>query len=144
FASFAPFYLAMATPAFHFIRPEWLLALIPAALLWWFLRRGTDAAQPWRKIIAPHLLPHLLSGRTEKSRFGPLELIAVGWLVSIIAIAGPTWTHEPAPFADDTAALAIVVKISPSMKTEDIQPSRLARATEKIHDLLKQRAGAKT
>src|SRR5262249_42773763 len=31
----------------------------------------------------------------------------------------------------------------PSMKTEDILPSRLTRATEKIHDLLQQRAGAK-
>jgi Ca-activated chloride channel homolog len=30
------------------------------------------------------------------------------------------------------------------MKTEDVQPSRLARATQKIHDLLQQRAGAKT
>jgi Ca-activated chloride channel family protein len=129
---------------FHFIRPWWLLALIPAALLWWLLRRGTDAAQPWRGIIAPHLLPHLLSGTEEKSRFGPLELIAIGWFISIVAVAGPTWKREPAPFAEDTAALAIVIKVSPSMKTEDIQPSRLIRATEKIHDLLKQRAGAKT
>ena len=30
------------------------------------------------------------------------------------------------------------------MNTDDVQPSRLTRATEKIHDLLKQRAGAKT
>jgi Ca-activated chloride channel family protein len=40
--------------------------------------------------------------------------------------------------------MAIVVKVSPSMKTEDVQPSRLTRATQKIHDLLAQRAGAKT
>ena len=31
-----------------------------------------------------------------------------------------------------------------AMNTEDVQPSRLTRATQKIHDLLKQRAGAKT
>jgi Ca-activated chloride channel family protein len=30
------------------------------------------------------------------------------------------------------------------MTTEDVQPGRLARSVEKIHDLLKQRAGAKT
>jgi Ca-activated chloride channel family protein len=62
----------------------------------------------------------------------------------VVAIAGPTWKHEPAPFADDVAAIAIVMKVSPSMKTEDVQPSRLARATEKIHDLLKERGDAKT
>jgi Ca-activated chloride channel family protein len=121
-----------------------LLALVPAALLWWLLRRRADGKQPWRGIIAPQLLPHLLIGEEKHSRFGPLELIALGWLLAVIAIAGPTWKREPAPFADDTAALAIVVKVSPSMKTEDVPPNRLTRATEKIHDLLKQRAGAAT
>ncbi|MCP5523301.1 MAG: VWA domain-containing protein [Verrucomicrobiales bacterium] len=135
---------AMASVPFHFIRPGWLLALIPAALLWWGMRRRTDASQPWRGIIAPHLLPHLLSGDTRKSRFGPLEWVALVWSVGIVAIAGPTWKHEPAPFAEDTAALAIVVKVAPSMLTEDVQPSRLARATQKVHDLLQQRADAKS
>lgn len=136
--------IAASLPPFHFIRPEWLLALVPVTLLWWLLRRATDAAHPWRGIIAPHLLERLLGGEERKSRFGPRELSAVGWLVAVLAVAGPTWKHEPAPFADDTAALAIVVKVTPSMTTEDVPPSRLARATEKIHDLLKERAGAKT
>ena len=129
---------------FHFIRLEWLLALIPIPLLWWLLHRRLGAMQPWRGIIAPHLLKYLLSGEEKKSSFGPVELTALGWLITVIAIAGPTWKYEPSPFAEDTAALAIVLKVSPSMKTEDVQPSRLARAVEKIHDLLAQRAGAKT
>ena len=73
-----------------------------------------------------------------------MHLLALGWLVAVLAIAGPTWRRERSPFAEDTAALAIVVKVSPSMKTEDVQPSRLARATQKVHDLVQQRAGAKT
>jgi Ca-activated chloride channel family protein len=144
FASFAPVCLAVALPVFHFIRPEWLLALIPVALLWWLLRRRTDASRSWRGIVAPQLLTHLLSGEEKKSRFGPLGLIAIGWLVAAVAIAGPTWKHEPAPFANDVAAIAIVMKVSPSMITEDVQPSRLARATEKVQDLLKERGSAKT
>lgn len=145
FASFAPFCSISIQPLpFHFIRPEWLLALLPAALLWWLLRRRTDPAQSWRRIVAPHLLDHLLAGDETKARFGPLHLITIGWVVIVIAIAGPTWKREPSPFAEDTAALAIVLKISPSMMTEDVQPSRLERATQKIHDLLDQRAGAKT
>lgn len=129
---------------FHFIRPLWLLALVPALLVWWMLRRHTDTAQSWRGIVAPHLLPHLLSGHEQRARFRPLDLIALGWLVSALTIAGPTWKREPTPFAEDTAALAIVIKVAPSMMTEDVQPSRLVRATEKVHDLLKERAGAKT
>ncbi len=144
YASFAPIHLAAVSPVIHFIRPAWLLAVIPVALLWWLLRRHTDSLRPWRGIVAPQLLIHLLSGEEEESRYGPLEFIAIGWLVVVIAIAGPTWKHEPAPFADDVAAIAIVMKVSPSMITEDVQPSRLARATEKVHDLLKERGAAKT
>jgi Ca-activated chloride channel family protein len=72
-----------------------------------------------------------------------MEFAAFGWLLAILAVAGPAWQREPAPFADDTAALAVVVKVAPSMMAEDVQPNRLARTVEKIHDLLGQRRGAK-
>jgi Ca-activated chloride channel family protein len=138
--------LAAAVPlvAFQFIRPAWLLLAVPAIALWWLLRRDADATRAWRGIVAPHLLPHLLRGEHRVSRAGPPEWIALGWLLTIVAVAGPTWRHEPSPFADDAAALAIVVRVSPSMTTEDVQPSRLARATQKVHDLLAQRGLAKT
>jgi Ca-activated chloride channel family protein len=129
---------------FHFIRPWWLLALLPLALLVWAIYRRQDPAQMWRTIIAPNLLPFLLSGATQRKRISPLLLIGIGWLVSVVAIAGPTWRREPAPFADETAALAIVVKVSPSMKVEDVQPDRLTRAVQKVRDLLGERRGAKT
>ena len=129
---------------FHFVRPVWLLALVPLAALVFAVHRRQDASQAWRGIIAPHLLPFLLSGQAGRSRFSPLLLIAMGWTIAVVAVAGPTWKREPAPFADDTAALAIVVKVTPSMMTEDVQPSRLARSVQKIHDLLAQRRGAKT
>lgn len=128
---------------FHFLRPFWLLALLPLALLVLALRRRQDASRPWHGIVAPHLLPFLLSGEDRRPRFSPLLLIAIGWAVAVIAVAGPAWRREPAPFADDTAALAIVVAVTPSMMTEDVPPGRLARSVEKIHDLLVLRRGAK-
>ena len=115
---------------FHFLRPLWFLAFVPVMFIVWMIRRQQNASRPWQGIIAPHLLPHLLSGKTESSRFGPLQLLALGWAVAIVAIAGPTWKHEPAPFADDIAALAIVVKVSPTMMTGDVQPSRLGRSIQ--------------
>jgi len=129
---------------FHFIRPWWLLVLLPLGLLIWAIRRRQDAEQQWRRIIAPNLLPFLISGTTRRRVFSPLLLIAIGWTVAVIAIAGPTWRREPVPFAKDTAALAIVVKVAPSMKTEDVQPDRLTRSMQKIKDLLDLRPGAKT
>ncbi len=128
---------------FHFLRPLWLMAMVPVGLLWWWLRRDADSTRPWCRIVAPHLLPHLLRGDERRAGFGPLELAGVGWLAAVFAVAGPTWQREPAPFADDIAALAIAVKVTPSMMTEDVQPSRLARSVQKIHDLLSERRGAK-
>lgn len=129
---------------FHFVRPLWLLALLPCAALTWALLRRDDPARARRKVIAPHLLPYLLIRPKQSKRLSPLALMAAAWTIAIVAIAGPTWRREPAPFADDTAALAIVIKVSPSMLTEDVQPSRLTRSTQKIHDLLTLRRGAKT
>lgn len=129
---------------FVFLRPLWLLAAVPALLLWWALLRRADPAQAWRGLIAPHLLPHLMSGGETRARFAPVHVLAAGWLVATVAIAGPSWKHEPAPFADDTAALAIVVKVTPSMLAGDTQPTRLARSIQKIHDLLAARGAAKT
>lgn len=143
-AAAAPAGLAASTVDLHVIRPEWLLALIPAALLWWLLRRTADQVGAWRRILAPHLLAHLWSQPPRGRRFGPLVWVGALWVLTIIAVAGPAWRHVPSPFADDTAALAIVIQVSPSMQTEDVAPSRLERATLKIHDLMEVRGNART
>ncbi|TXS90745.1 VWA domain-containing protein [Parahaliea maris] len=142
-AAAAPMGLVTALAQFHFIRPLWLLALLPALLLWWALQRQTDAGRAWRGIIDPHLLEFLWGGERRQRRFGPLAWIGLSWLVLVVAIAGPSWHHEPSPFADDTAALAIVLRVAPSMETEDVQPSRQVRAALKVHELLKARGNAR-
>ena len=128
---------------FHFLRPWWLLALIPSLLLAWAIYRRSEASTPWKGIVADHLLPYLVRGRTSERRIGPLLLLLCGWIVSVIILSGPSWKREPSPFADDFAAVAIVVKVTPSMETEDIAPNRLARSVQKVHDLLAARGAAK-
>jgi Ca-activated chloride channel family protein len=129
---------------FHFLRGWWLLAVVPASLVVWRLWSNEDAGRAWRRLIAPHLLPHLLTWREERGWIRPVTVLPVAWMLGVMALAGPTWEREPAPFAEDAAVLAIVLKVTPSMQSQDIQPTRLARATEKIRDLLTQRPGAKT
>ena len=51
-----------ALAEFHFLRPQWLWLALPAALVVWLVLRSEDPARPFRKLIAPHLLPHLLVG----------------------------------------------------------------------------------
>jgi Ca-activated chloride channel family protein len=118
--------------------------VVPAALLAWRLGTSEDSARAWKGIVAEHLRLHLMVGGENRSRVQPVHLLCGGWIVAILALAGPSWRREPAPFADDTAALAIVLKVTPSMRAEDIQPDRLTRSVQKIRDLLKHRPGART
>ena len=129
---------------FHFLRPWFLTLLIPAAGLVWHAMRTQNSRQGMQALIADHLLEHLLVGRREQKKIRPVYLLAVFWIVAIVALAGPTWRREPSPFIQDTAGLVIALKVTPTMLAQDIQPSRLERATQKIHDLLKLRLGAKT
>lgn len=130
--------------AFHFLRPLWLLAIAPALFLAFCIWRRQDSTLLWRGVIAPHLLRHLRMGRSRKHRMRPVTLLALAWTIASLALAGPTWKREPTPFAEDTAALAIVLEVTPGMLAQDIQPSRLERAVHKIEDLLELRPGTKT
>ncbi len=129
---------------FHFLRPWLLTLLIPAAGLLWYALRRQNLRSGMQGLIADHLLKHLIVGGKEPTKIRPVYLLTAFWLVGIMALAGPTWEKEPSPFTQDTAGLVIALKVTPTMLAQDIQPSRLERATQKIHDLLKLRLGAKT
>lgn len=128
---------------FHFLRPGWLLLLPVAVGLVWTISRRSDAYRKWRALLAPHLLEALLVDRQRGQRIRPLTLLTVLLLLGIVAIAGPAWRQQPSPFTQDAAALVIVLKVTPSMLTGDVQPSRLERATQKIRDVLARRSGAR-
>ncbi len=124
----------------HFLRPAWLWLLIPAMLVWWLMWRRHDRLRGWRQSIAPHLLPHLLVGSTNvQSRVRPVYLVGLFWLLAIFSLAGPSWQHEAAPFAQEQAVLVILLKVTPTMQAGDVQPNRLRRAAYKIEKLLERR-----
>lgn len=129
---------------FHFERPFWLLALIPAAALWLIERRSSDRMQQWRRVIDPALLPHLIAGKDQRARIKPADWLFLSWILATLAVAGPAWQREPSPFADAKPAVAVVLKVTPSMLTEDLAPTRLDRARQKLADILAAREGAST
>jgi Ca-activated chloride channel family protein len=129
---------------FHFLRPWWLIALLPAiTMLVQILRRDRAEAQ-WRGSIEPHLLKHLVVRPQGLGRIRPAHLVAAGLVIGIIALAGPSWRRELPPFVEDKAPLMIALDVSASMGGTDVAPSRLERAKQKIRDLLAVRAGART
>ncbi|MCF6311539.1 MAG: VWA domain-containing protein [Verrucomicrobiales bacterium] len=129
--------------AFHFIRPWWLLTLLPVAILIGIIWRHQDSNYAWRRIMDPHLLSALMTGQSKQQTLRPVTLMAALWLLGTLSLAGPTWSLEPSPFAEDQAALIIVLKVTASMDEQDVQPSRAERAVQKIHDLLEERSGSR-
>jgi Ca-activated chloride channel homolog len=129
---------------FHFLRPWFLLALVPAISLYLWNQKIRRNSNQLSATFASHLLPYLIVEDEHKNILKPQHILLVFWLITILAIAGPSWQREPSPFAEDQAALVIIIKTTSSMTASDIQPSRLERSVHKISDLLARRKGAKT
>lgn len=129
---------------FHFLRPEWLLALFPAALLIAYVarRRAFGAAPEWAGLVDAHLLRHLtISGaQVGQSRWLPVAFGA-GLIASVMAMAGPTWQKQPMPAFQGDAPSVIVLSLAQSMNSTDLVPSRLTRAGHKLRDMLDRATG---
>lgn len=121
---------------FHFLRPLWLLGLVPLAWLWWRIRQRGKSSTAWQDICDPALLQHLLifSGGRQGSTW--LWLLALAWLLTLFALAGPTWSRQPQAVFHNLAARVLLVDLSQSMAAADLTPSRLSRARFKVSDIL--------
>lgn len=127
--------------AFHFLRPEYLLLLIPAwALVAWLLKQQSDVKK-WQEVIASKLLNHLLvEPEQNQSKIAAPWHLGVVLTLLIIAVSGPSWKLKASPFTQDDTKIAFLMAVKKSMLTTDILPNRLERTTIKITDLLQKRA----
>lgn len=121
---------------FHFLRPWWLLALIPAAIFVLALWRVNSALSAWDKAIDRNLLPYLLDRSRNAAQRTPLLLLLCAWVLSTVALAGPVWEKLPQPVQQREDALVIVMDLSLSMFAQDHVPSRLDLAKRKLRDVL--------
>ena len=82
---------------FHFIRPWWLLLLVPFSIVI-YLRWKQDSNKEWQQQLPQHLRRVLTIGDSGWKKQLPLKLLSVSLLVAIIVCAGPTWEREASPF----------------------------------------------
>ncbi|WP_439107530.1 VWA domain-containing protein [Congregibacter sp.] len=124
---------------FHFLRPQWLLLLLPGVVLGIFLWRQRGQEASWSRIVAPELLTHLISSESLRRSRSGLPALLVAWVVGILAAAGPSWQQLPQPVLQKQDALVLVLDLSYSMLATDLQPSRQDRVRRKLLDLLRER-----
>lgn len=122
-----------------FLRPWWLVGVIPVIVLAVLWARRRMAASHWESSIEPALLTVLLEPGSQGGFRRMAWVVATALAVGTLGLAGPAWQKLPQPVEEKRDALVIVFDLSLSMFAEDIRPSRLIRARQKITDVLRLR-----
>ncbi len=120
----------------HFIRPWWLLSIIPCAILLYSLWKRHQAQQQWQHYCDPHLQQYVMQENGGKASKTWWWLLTAFLLSVVIAFTGPSWTQLPTPVYQTATARVIALDLSDSMLANDLAPSRLQRAKYKVLDLL--------
>jgi len=122
---------------FHFIRPWWLLAIIALAFALTLLKRYRISQSGWQQLLPQHLANVLVDKQHNQQKLS-LTLPFIIGLLSVIALAGPTWKKLPQPVYQIARGSVLIMDMSYSMYATDIAPNRLTRARYKAIDLLEQ------
>lgn len=136
--------LTSALQAFHFMRPWWLAALLPAwALCMWLTWRQRNTGS-WAGVIDAELLASLRLEAGATARAGtPWPWLALAWTLALLALAGPSWQRDRTAAYRGQDAWVLVLDLSPSMSARDLSPDRVTRARYALDDLLNDAHGAR-
>lgn len=127
---------------FHLLRPEWILLILPLAIMLLFTHVKSLNAGNWQSIISPKLQKYVLLQSqvttTQKYIRSSLWLSA---LLAILALSGPSWEKQNSDVYRSQQGLIIGFDLSLSMTSQDVAPSRSQRAKYKITDVLQAQQG---
>jgi Ca-activated chloride channel family protein len=121
---------------FHFIRSQWLWAIIPLLIIVALIRYVHKQQSGWQSVLASHLYQHLITTAGIKKVRPPLFLLGFCWILATIALAGPTWERLPQPVYQLNTGKVVLIDMSLSMRATDVKPDRLTRAKYKAIDLV--------
>lgn len=127
----------------HFARPAWLLLLLPLAWLFWQLWKQRRRVGQWPQLLPAVFHPWLLvEGMPPRRR--PWLLLAMAWVLAVLALSGPGWQRMGTVSQTQGEALVILLDMSPDLYATDLPPSRLAQVRRTLHDLITARIGLPT
>lgn len=121
---------------FHWLRPEYFWLLLPTVLIWGLFAKLRQPQSAWQHWIAPHLQKELLTMPATQQQKPLLWLLLIIWLLSVIALAGPSWQRLPMPVFQLKKATVILMDMSMSMRATDLSPDRFTQARFKALDYI--------
>ena len=120
---------------FHFLRPWWLLMILPLLGLTLVFWRQKAKLHAWSEICDPHLLDHLIQKKGQGQRIGALFSLFLSLLLMILSLAGPAWYKLPVSTYKPIQPRVLILDMSDNMLATDLSPNRLSRAKFKLRDL---------
>ena len=120
---------------FHFLRPWWLLLILPLIGLIIILWRQTPRLHAWGDVCDSHLLDHLIQSKRQGKRMFSMFFLLLSVFFMIISIAGPSWFKLPVATYKPIEPRVLVLDMSDNMMAADLTPNRLSRAKFKLHDV---------
>ena len=121
---------------FHFLRPALLWLFIPAFAALALGLIGLHEEVKWKNVLAPHLRPYIIKKGSEKLKKNMQLALLIFLSIAILGLSGPTWKTIELPGKTLETPVIVLLELSESMMSTDLQPSRLERAKFKISDLL--------
>lgn len=135
----------------EFIRPWWLLSLLPLLWVAWRVHSGVSASgSDWQKIMDPELYQALSNSElpaNQPNRIHKVLSAAASVFVAVllsVALAGPSWQTRELPVVERVTSRIMVLDLSMSMLAEDVKPNRLSRAKIKLREMLSRSADGQT
>lgn len=128
----------------EWMRPLWLLAVpLLVWLLWrlWHRKRQTGR---WQQLLPTAFHAPLLKGGDGRGSRLPWVLLASGWLITMLALLGPSWQQIQQSNQKPLDPLVVVLDMTPRMLASDVSPNRLDAVRRKVLDLLGERTDRQT
>ncbi len=116
----------------------WLLLVIPAALVVFFLWAMRERQRLMTQFIQARLLPGLVSGVSPARIKARFALVTISVASLLVALARPQWGFTWQESKQKGLDIVVAIDTSKSMLAEDIAPNRLQRAKLAALDLMQQ------
>lgn len=120
---------------FHFLRPWWLMLILPLIGFTVILWRQNPKLHAWSDVCDSHLLEHLLQRKGQGKRMFSLSFLLMSLFFMILSISGPSWVKLPVATYKSIEPRVLVLDMSDNMMASDLSPNRLSRAKFKLHDI---------
>lgn len=120
----------------HWLRPLWLLTLIPLFILSPLIWRRAKSDRMATQVIAPHLAHHLVRIQGKHNAWARPLSVLTAVMICIVALAGPAVEKIDVPaFTTDRGAV-LLFDASIDTRAQDVVPDRHTRLRFKAVDLV--------